>query len=81
MADSLDKQEFKSNLITSFKFVKSNGQQIADTITSLKATVINDRSAIQDSLLLTAEEKTEWRAEYNSKLSSIKTSIETALNA
>ena len=79
MAVTMEKQAFKNALIQSFKNLESVGEQIVALINAAKDRVSTDRQAIQDSTLLTAEEKTEWRANYNAKIAEIKTDIENVL--
>ena len=80
MSNLLEKTEFVNVLTDSFKSVKATGQRIVDLVTAAKSTVTIDKQSITNSSLLTADEKTEMKAEYTSRLSAVKADIENALN-
>lgn len=80
MAQELEKIEFKSSLVDSFRSVKFTGERIVGLIQAAKQTVTFDKNSITNSDLLTADEKTEMKAEYTSRLAKVKTDIENALN-
>lgn len=79
MAQELEKIEFKNTLVDSFKSVKNTGTRVIDLIKTMKNTVTTDKATIQNSTLLTDEEKIELKGEYTSRLAGVKTAIESEL--
>jgi len=81
MAEELEKIAFTGELAKSLLSSKQKIQQIVDSVTAIKAQIVTDKAAIQNSEFLDAGEKTQYGAKYTSVIVQGKTDIEAALNA
>jgi len=76
MADSMDKKKFELELTKSYGVMEEKVdaivkelQNCTDNLIATKSIYTTDRQAIQNSTLLTQDEKDEWRSNYASNLS------------